>query len=184
LASSYFPPLFVGGQRVDLSHLEPFKLQVASTQAKKTLRVHVTFTSHCFSERLDLARHPGGDPVIDRDTRDPRMFCPMRYRLSFRLPDFIRELPYRTVSVTSALRNWVYTVTIEDPAGPYHVFLELRRAAAVQRTWQDLNLVVESAYPETRGPPAVRGRPKPFPLVCGEVYTGNRTRPRKKPRRR
>src|SRR5690606_20855622 len=96
------------------------------------------------------------------------MFCPMRYRLSFRLPDFIRELPYRTVSVTSALRNWVYTVTIEDPAGPYHVFLELRRAAAEQRTWQDLNLVVERRVPRNQGasrrawspqavPPGVRG---------------------------
>lgn len=181
--TSYFSPLFIGGKPVDLSHLEPFKLQVVSTHAKATLRVHVTFTSHCFSEKLDSALLVQGGPVIDRDTRHPRMFCPTRYRLSHRLPSFIRGLPGRSVSLTSAQRNWVYTVTVEHPAGPYHVFFELRRAPGEQRTWQDLNLIVESAYPETRTPPAVRGRPKPFALVCGEVYTGNRAKPKGKRRR-
>ncbi|MCE7032774.1 heat-shock protein [Lysobacter sp. GX 14042] len=182
--SSYYLPLIVGGQSIDLSHLEPFKLQVVSTHAKTTLRVHVTFTSHCFSEKLDSTLLAQGDPIIDRNTRHPRMFCPTRYRLSHKLPGFLQELPGRSVSLTSAQRNWVYTVTIEDPAGPYHVFFELGRAPIEQRTWQDLNLVVESAYPETKAPPGVRGRPKPFALVCGEVYTGNRAKPKAKPKRR
>ena len=182
LGKPYFPTLQIGGQSVDFLHLEPFTLLLRSEHAKKTLRVRVTFSTHCFSEEFGKVPHPGGDPVIDEDTKRPRTFCPIRYGLSHGLPVLLKGLEGKDVFQTQSMRNWVYTVTIESPAGPYHVFFEVRKASADQRTWQDLNLVVESAYPQTGAGPAVRGK-KPFVLVCGEAYTGNR-RPTRKKRRR
>ncbi len=74
---------------------------------------------------------------------------------------------------TAQERNWLHTVKVDDPAGPYHVFFELRRAAVESRHLQDLNLVVESAYPQgdVRRAPAVRGS-MGFILLCGKVYKG------------
>lgn len=183
MGKSYFSPVFVSGQQVNLVHLEPFTLQVQSEHAKKTLRVRVTFSTHCFSEEHGKIPHPVGDTVIDQDTKRPRTFCPTRYQLSHDLPNLVNAMVDEDVFQTDAQRNWVYTVTITSPAGPYHLFFEVRKAPNEQRTWQDVNLVVESAYLQTGADPAVRGK-KPFVLVCGEAYTGNR-RPahKKKPRR-
>lgn len=179
MSKSYFEPLVIGGEPVDLLHLEPFTLLVPSVLAKKTLRVRVTYSTHCFSEKYGAIPHPPSDPIIDVDTKQHRTFCPIRYGLSKGLPAVIRGMTDSDVFQTSAVRNWVYSITIENPAGPYHVFFEVNRASAEQRTWQDLNLVVESAYPEDDSPPSVRGK-KPFALVCGEVYTGQRHRPKKR----
>ncbi len=170
---AYFRPIFVSGTPVDLSHLEPFTFQVPSVLAKKTLRVRALFTTHCFSQSHGSIPHPTGDTVIDGDTSRPRTFCPVRYGCSHALPALVAGLPGSKVRQTSALRNWVYSTVIAHPSGPYNIFFEVKRAAPEQRTWQDLNLIVESAYPEHGAPPSVRGQ-KPFVLVCGEAYTGRR----------
>lgn len=169
----YFSQVLVGGTAVDLTHLEPFTFHVHSDLAKKTLRVRALFTTHCFSESYGSIPHPAGDTVIDSNTLRPRTFCPVRFSCSHALPSLVAGLSGATVRQTSALRNWVYSTVIPHPTGPYHIFFEVKRAPPDQRTWQDVNLIVESAYPEQGAPPSVRGQ-KPFALVCGEVYTGNR----------
>lgn len=45
----YFPAITVNGQTYDLAHLDPLTLQVQSEMAKKTLRVGVRFSNHCFT---------------------------------------------------------------------------------------------------------------------------------------
>ena len=77
------------------------------------------------------------------------------------------------VMQTVAERNWLHLVTVEDPAGKYHIFFELRRTATEFRHLQDLNLVVENAYPQgaAHRVPAVRGS-MGFILLCGKVYKG------------
>lgn len=176
LGAPYFSPLTVGGQPIDLSHLEPFTIIVDSQLAMKKLRVRISFTTHCFSEEFGKILHPPGDPVIDQSTNRPRTFCPIRHQLSKQLPALLRSLTDEDVYQTSAVRNWVFSVTVASPNGPYHIFFEVKRSPNNQRTWQDLNLTVESAYPESDGPPSVRGK-KPFVLVCGETYTGNKRPP-------
>lgn len=167
-ASPYFHPLSFNNQTWDLSHLEPFSMEIESEMAKKTLTVHVTFSCHCFSRS-----HKGTDDVketiLDAGGR-PRVFCPIRYNLSLTLASIIQRLndPKVKVKQTTARRNWVYSIVIEDPSGPYHVFFELKRAAKGKP--QDLNLVVESAYQETEGEPSVLGSIG-FVLLCGKVYT-------------
>jgi hypothetical protein len=60
---------------------------------------------------------------------------------------------------------------IEDPVGPYHVFLEVRRTGAEHKHMQDLNIVIESAYHEdpNEGPPNVLGRMN-FYVLCGKIF--------------
>lgn len=173
----YFPELVIADERVDLSHLEPFTFVIHSQLAKRDLRVHVTFSNHCFTKGYEQASHPAGEPIIDAGSPRPRTFCPIRYRLSQQLPDLIKTLnhPKAKVRETSAERNWCYSLTIEDPEGPYHVFFEVRRASRDRRQWQDLNLVVESAYHEDEdGGPSLKGS-MAFILLCGKVYLGQPT---------
>lgn len=173
----YFPELVIAGQHIDLSHLDPFTFVINSKQAKRDLRVHVTFSNHCFSRCYDEARHPVGEPVIDARSARPRTFCPIRYRLSQRVPELIRTLnhPKTKVWETTSERNWCYSITIDDPEGPYHVFFEIRRASRDRRQWQDLHLVVESAYhQDEKDGPKLKGS-MAFILLCGKVYLGEPT---------
>jgi hypothetical protein len=168
LTTPYFPPLAINGVPIDLSHLEPFSLEIESRLANKKLKVHVTFSTHCFSKGYEAALHPAGEPIIEARKPNPRTFCPIRYRLSHALPEAIQRLanPKAKVAQTAARRNWAYSMTIEDPRGPYHVFFEIRRSSS---NLQDLNLVVESAYHQTQGPPSLLGT-MGFLVLCSKVY--------------
>jgi len=168
----YFPTLVIANERIDLSHLAPFTFIVDSRLAKRKLRVHVTFSNHCFSRGYEC----GADDqtIIEMGSSRPRMFCPIRYRLSRQLPQLIEALnhPQAKVWETSAERNWCYSITIDAPEGPYHVFFEVRRASKERRQWQDLHLVVESAYHQDDKPgPNLKGS-MGFILLCGKVYLG------------
>jgi hypothetical protein len=167
--TAYFSALTISSQTFDFTHLEPFNFTITSQLAKRDLSVHVTFSCHCFSQGYDAAMHPDGEPIILDGAGRPRTFCAIRYRLSLRLPIVIQGLnhPQSKVRQTAARRNWAYSLTIEDPAGPYHVFFEIRRAGKEKP--QDLNLVVESAYHQTMQPPRLLGK-MGFMLLCGKVY--------------
>ncbi|SBW85066.1 hypothetical protein PVE_P0021 (plasmid) [Pseudomonas veronii 1YdBTEX2] len=173
---AYFPPLTIDGQFFDFAHLEPFTFTVTSLLAKKDLKVHVTFSNHCFTEGFEAEKHRPGQPVIMDGVRQ-RLFCPVRYRLSLNLPAVIQGLihPKAKVWETAAERNWCYSITIEDPSGPYHVFFEVRRAGREKRQWQDINLVIESAYHEGEGGGPVLKGSMAFALLCGKVYMGHPT---------
>ncbi|WP_260963074.1 hypothetical protein [Pseudomonas citri] len=167
--TAYFPPLTIGSQTYDFAHLEPFTFSVQSALAGRELSVHVTFSSHCFSQGYNEATHPAGEQIIFDQAGRPRSFCSIRYRLSLMLPPVIQGLNHPQVKVreTAAQRNWAYSITIIDPNGPYHVFFEIRRAAADKP--QDLNLVIESAYHQTEKPPRLLGR-MGFILLCGKIH--------------
>lgn len=171
----YHPPLAVAGRTVGFTHLDPFDLTVDSVKAGRVLRVHVRFTTHCFTRSFESARHPAGEPVIRDAGGRPRTFCPVRYGLSFRLPAAIRALnhPKASVAQTAEERNWLHSVTLDDPDGIYRIFFELRRAPKEVRHLQDLSLVVESAYPQDPAfkAPGVRGT-MGFILLCGKTFKG------------
>lgn len=148
---------------------------IESSKSGKRLRVHVRFTTHCFSKKYDEATHPVTEPILYDAGRRRRSFCPVRYDLSLRLPDLILGLNHLKAEVmqTAEERNWLHSVTLDDPAGKYQIFFELRRAPPASSALQDLNLMVESAYLQEPATDrrAVRGR-MGFVLLCGKVYLG------------
>lgn len=174
MTQPYYESLNLGGEVFEFSHLEPFTMEFESRMAKKWLRLHVTFKNHCFTKGYKPEEHIAGEPIFDEFSASPRLFCRTRYRLSKVLPELIRRLNHPKVEVvqTAAKRNWVYSMKIEDPAGPYHVFLEVRRPGEKHKHMQDLNIVIESAYHENpnEGPPNVLG-PMNFYVLCGKVFT-------------
>lgn len=171
----YFAPLVIEGQTYCLAHLNPFQLVLPSERVRKDLRIHVRFTNHAFTAAYDAAAHNPAHPVIDDHGGRPRLFCDVRYALSHTLPSVISGFthPATKVHQTAAQRNWAHVTQIETPKGPYYVFFELRRAQREDRHLQDLNLVVESAYPQDPSMPApqLSGR-MAFGLLCSKVYAG------------
>ncbi|MSP01764.1 MAG: hypothetical protein EXR07_12060 [Acetobacteraceae bacterium] len=171
----YHPPLKAGKHTFAFPHLEPFGMNVESLKAGRTLRVHVRFTTHCFTRKYDAATHPTEEPIIHDAGGRPRSFCRVRYGLSSRLPAAIQALnhPKAAVSQTAQERNWLHSVTIDAPGGLYRIFFELRRAPVEVRHLQDLSLVVESAYAwdPSNKPPGIRGS-MGFVVLCGKTYKG------------
>lgn len=172
----YHRPLQIRAQVYDLAHLDPFQFEVSSTKVPRPLRVNVRFTNHCFSEAFDPIKHADDEPVIP-DGAKRRAFCPDRYALSPRLPGLIRGLsnPAARVYETAARRNWMHAAIVEVPVvgTRYQIFFELRRTAPVRRHLQDLDMVVESAYPAdpNRPEPNILG-PVRFALLAGSLFVG------------
>lgn len=171
--ANYFPTIDISGESYDFRHLDPFIMIINSDMANKELRVHVRFTNHCFTKGYDRFTHPDGEPIIYDHSGNERTFCPIRYRLSFALPGIINQLcePQQKVRQTAAKRNWAYSVTIDDPSGPYHLFFEIRRTPHSEQYLQNLNVVIESAYHEDKayGPPELLERIG-FVGLCGRVF--------------
>jgi hypothetical protein len=179
---AYFEPIVIGQQAYDLSHLEPTAFAFFSERAKQKLRVHVTYSNHCFTERYESAKSLTGSPILTDGGGRERVFCPIRYALSLHLPIRIASLndPRTKVSEIAAQRNWCYTLRIDNPEGPYYVFFEIRRAGRDAQRHQEINLTVESAYPldAERVAPALKGA-MGFHLLCGKVYLRERTSTRR-----
>lgn len=171
----FFDALIVDDQIIALDHLNPFTLVIDSKMAGKKLKIGVRFSNHCFTRGYDPDFHPAGATILMDAGGRPRTFCPVRYRLSHRLRGLISGFIDSRVKVsqTAQRRNWVYSITINDPKGPYHVFFELRRTPVDDRKRWDLNMVVESAYPENplRGSPNILGKISVV-LLCAKIYTG------------
>lgn len=174
VSAPYHPPLTIAGQTYAFPHLEPFQMAVASQKVGRPLSIHVRFTNHCFSVALETAAQPQGAHSFPDGGGRPRVFCPVRYGLSRQLPVVVQQLnhPAAKVRQTVQRRNWLHSVQVVGPAGPYLIFFEIRRASQDKRHLQDLDLIVESAYPQGASqPPALLGSMN-FVLLAGKTYMG------------
>ena len=172
----FFPPLEIDGKNFDFFHLEPIKLLVESASANKTLIAHVTFSNHCFSRCISNGECLE-DFVCIPSKYKTRVFCETRYNLSIQLPEIIKGLNNPSVKVyqTASRRNWTHSIAIENPLGKYHVFFEVRNASGEEKRTQDLNIFVESAYPQDpdKPEPQLLGRMK-FGMLCSNTYLGKK----------
>jgi hypothetical protein len=64
MSKPYHAPLAIGDRTYAFPHLEPFRMAVASRNAGKELRVHIRYTTHCFTTKYDADTHPAGEPLI------------------------------------------------------------------------------------------------------------------------
>lgn len=175
MTNPYFAPLVISGNVVNLSHLEPFTFSFQSVSANnKQLRVHVTFSNHCFTQGYSVGMlNSSGGPILKDEGGRDRLFCPIRYQLSTQLPSVIHSLnaPQMKVRQTKQERNWVHSITIPDPAGPYHMFFRLKKTQQEHRTWRELDMRIESAYHQQGAAPDTIGRVG-FWALCSNVYLG------------
>lgn len=158
------------GERYTCDHLSAFRMNIYSDRIKKNLTIYVRFSNHCYTQE------------IPKGSRN-RVFCPIRWKCSENLPELVRafsENPSIKVFQTAERRNWVYSLKIETPEGNYHIFFEVRKSTREKRPLGDIQLYVESAYPEDPdlGPPNVIGR-MAFAVLCSKIYKGEKVSTKK-----
>jgi hypothetical protein len=113
-----------GGQRWDLTHLDPMTLMVPhTTVGAPAVKVRVQFGCHVFTETW----RPG-DPADHQmmDGRTPRCFCPDRFSHSQHLPALMQNAPASRVLFSPQERF----VMPGNPPGitfPYAVFFKMRQ---------------------------------------------------------
>lgn len=144
-------PVISNGHTYPIEHLAPMEFGCPCTQIGRDLRIGVDFRNHCYSEDFDGARHTRGDIILYDSPDRPRVFCPIRYNLSFRLPDIVRNLSNSKVHQTWEKRNYVYSMPLEIEGEVYEVYFMLQRAESDPVL--DLRLTVESAYSPPRRSP-------------------------------
>lgn len=164
----------------DLSHLHPRRIRfVQASKGEQPARIYVVqliFGLHCFTRSVE----PGEvvDPALRYgDSRETRVFCLRRYKLSARLPAMVEGLSERPCYHTGKGNFFVMDgVDEEGVTQEYEVYFVASRAT----TRGLLNLFVQSAYIRDR---AHRGnRPKKKPIRLHVILHNTLTnRPIKEP---
>ncbi len=180
MSKAYHLPLLIGGISNASTHLEPCSLRVSSLKVGWELRIHVLYSNHCFSRKFDPGLHPEGTPTFVDGRGERRVFDPTRYGLSLLLPEITQHFAPPQTRVCRPRRGEIGFIRRRSRAtsAPYLVFFELRRARR-DEGGQDLNLTVESTYPQMDQPaPSLLG-PMGFVLLAGKVYRGEPTTTRR-----
>jgi hypothetical protein len=166
--ASPFPALVVGAEEICCDHLATFSFSF-DTPARKGVHCVVQFTTHCFSDRFDPARHPENVVVID-ERGERRCFDRERYELSKGLADLIRGLPGMRVHQTPESNFAI--ITTRD-GREYRVFFNVRKLGK-----KKLRLYVESAYtPDAERfnvAPASAYQRVRFGILCDKVLSGEK----------
>ncbi len=182
LKQPFFSSLTISGVTYDFAHLEPFTMRFNSVKAGRELRVNVRFSNHCFTRSLIDDELPNEELLLIDHNNRSRIFCFVRYHLSKNLPNIIRSLNNAKCKVheTTSRRNFNYSLEINNPNGPYHVFFKISKSTGMYAKMQDLTMFVESAYHEfpLGKKPDVLGRIG-FHVLCTNTYLGKPTSTRR-----
>lgn len=143
-----WPPYAHGAGTYDLSHLYPARFTLSFTAragyAARDVEIRVGYSSHVFTTRCVSGEQPH---AAYSKAHDARVFCPIRYRLSFTLPALVGNLGNRRCYATRHKNHFIVNALEALPSGTeYWVFFNLRRVDKADA----LRLFVESAYPGER----------------------------------
>jgi len=139
---AHFTEKTLNGETFDLSHLDPFVLQVEFDD--RTYQTLVNFSCHCFTEKFDGARHTA--EVAYRHGGERRAFCVDRHLLSLALPQHFSRLGNTSIYHTKKDSFFFIRSTADLGASvPYVVFFR-----SYKSTQEGLDVIVDvgSAYPK------------------------------------
>jgi len=162
--------IFHEGKLVPLGHMtQRMEILCPCEQLERDLKIRVTFQNHCYTQKYDPNVHKSTDICLTEGKDRHRVFCPIRYALSHKLPSIVKELPSKKVLQTSQARNYVYAVRLELENKDYEIYFMLQLAQPEDEA--DLRLTVESAYPN--GSHNFRKRPNQirFAVLAHKVLT-------------
>ncbi|WP_147426618.1 hypothetical protein [Trinickia fusca] len=170
------------GVKYNLSHLHPRRVEILQPakgeHPERTYAVQLIFGLHCFTRSAEAGEVI--DPaLLYSDSRETRVFCLRRYRLSMLLPAIIDGLAGRPCYHTG--KGNFFTVEVVDEQGTtqeYEVYFTASRAT--ERGV--LNLFVQSA--DVRDGAHAGNRPKKRPIRLHVILHNTLTnRPIKEPMR-
>jgi hypothetical protein len=168
-------PIVHDGKEVLIDHLAPMTIVCPCAPIGRDLVIDVMFANHCYTEKFNSDVHELEQIILTEAGGRHRIFCPIRYELSLRLPELIKALPKCRVHQTAQLRNYVYVVPLEIEDRPYEIYFMLQRAASDSHA--DLRLTVESAYIDYDGS-NIRKRPNKirFVILAHKILTNQQIR--------
>jgi hypothetical protein len=134
----------------------------------RDLTIRVVFSTHCYTERFDSDLHDIEQIICREHGRIPRVFCPIRHGLSFRLPEIVTRLPREKVYQTTQQRNYVYSVPLDIDGQAYEVFFSLRVEKGSLRMMIESAYPVEAPSPRPKRPNSIRFRILAYKTLCGE----------------
>lgn len=135
------------GKEVPVDHLHTGTVSFVCPceELGRDIIVRVHFTHHCYTKAYDPREHAADQIVCYDAPQRPRVFCPVRYKLSLDLPAIVKTLATRRVHQTTVQRNYVFIVPLNVNNLLYEIYFMLQRALSDDKA--DLRLTVESAYP-------------------------------------
>jgi hypothetical protein len=168
-------PVVHDGKEVSIDHLAPMTITCPCPSIGRELKIDVSFANHCYTEKFVQGVHEIEQIILTEAEDRHRVFCPIRYELSYQLPDLISSLPNYRVHQTSQSRNYVFIVPLRIQNRPYEIYFMLQRAAANSEA--DLRLTIESAYIDDDGS-NVRKRPNKirFVVLAQKILTNQLVR--------
>lgn len=134
----------------------------------REVEVRVGFSNHTFTTKKPDPRH--GPEYRYHYSPEGRYFCPDRYRLSFLLPDLVRDFRNRNC-FRAKYENFLILDIPEmlDDGFEYRIFFILRPSGEAGA----LALIIESAYSALIGsgsaPAGVRDKPIGFRALANQV---------------
>lgn len=131
----------IRGQVYDLTHLDPFILQVTpKTEGARTFNVHISFGSHVFTEEWECSHTPDLKFI---DGTEVRCFSIIRHSLSLNLPQIVRQAASGRAHFSSHQNTFMLFQNLSDLTGPYAVFFNITKAKSQKF---DASMFVISAY--------------------------------------
>ncbi len=131
-----------GTLHYDLSHLSTYEKIINIHPNKNfkalSLTIEVVFKSHCISRSIAHEDIQINDEIIYDERKIPRVFCPIRYRLSLRLKEIISDLDEKKCYFTQ-YDNWFHIEDIDNQF--YRVYFSIKRIDN-----KNLIMFIESAY--------------------------------------
>lgn len=146
------------GSDYDLAHLQPFERRLITPKGA-TIGLAVRFSYHCTTDKLGR-RDLGGRIREENRPTEERYFCPVRWFLSRRLPDAMRDLDVKRLASVPG-HQWLYTERIPGISLPWVVWLKLLPGM------DKLVVAVESAY--IAGSPPKGGTPETFRFIVEQT---------------
>lgn len=138
----YWKPFEADGKIYHLHHLSAVKQTFTHPNRNETYTLYFTFSHHTFTVKMSSETCEDTQNVYLQKPEDKRVFCPVRYQLSFHLPEIINTLPTQFCYHGGYSRYCVCKLQGDDGKDIFY--------QVVFRVWKargKMRFHVESAYP-------------------------------------
>jgi hypothetical protein len=146
------------GSDYDLAHLQPFERRLITPKGVG-IPVTLRFSYHCATDKMGR-RDLGSRVREEARPAEERYFCPVRWFLSRRLPDTVRDLDAKRLASVPGYQ-WLYAERIPGISLPWVVWIK------VLPGMDKLVVAMESAY--LAGSPPKGGTPETFRFIVEQT---------------
>lgn len=171
-------------QRYALDHLVDMEviIDLKVDNQIQSIPVQVKFTNHCYTRGKKEGDHPS--MLVGKAHRAKngdlleRVFCPIRWEYSKKLPDIIKDISYKTCLHGSRGVEFIYRQDATNQQNTHEGwYLCIKLALKDKRR---LQLIINSCHHRNNRPENIRpGSPKRFNMLVSEIIKKKKWSPEK-----